>query len=106
MARAREETELESGLEYVPGDFVRVRVVRRERRISVSDGGGAIARAGRARAWREAAARVAHEHVVNVSREGVISLPIVPVGPSEAEIAPRIAAASLDLYQELLERSS
>jgi hypothetical protein len=33
---------IDTGLEYRPGDPVRVRVVRREHRISVTDDGAAI----------------------------------------------------------------
>jgi hypothetical protein len=91
------------GLEYRPGDRVRVRVVRREHRISVTDDGAAIEQAGRPLRWREAAYRVEEELDVNISRGGVISLPIVRVGPSEQRIVRRIAEASLGLYQELLE---
>ena len=40
---------------------------------------------------------------MNVGRHGIISLPVVPVGPCEEEIVRRIGAASLALYQELLE---
>ncbi|HEY5318313.1 MAG TPA: hypothetical protein VIJ20_10060 [Solirubrobacteraceae bacterium] len=99
----RAETVVETGLEYVPGEPVRVRVVRREHRISVTDGGAAIARAGRPPGWRDAAGRVADELVVNVSHHGVVSLPVVPVGPGEQTIVRRIGEASLGLYQELLE---
>jgi hypothetical protein len=100
---ARSETLIDTGLQYRPGDTVRVRVVRRKRRISVTDDGIAIEKAGRPRRWRQAAARVAQAVDVNISRDGVISLPVVRVGPGEQEIVRRIANASLCLYQELLE---
>jgi hypothetical protein len=100
---ARTDTTIETKLEYQPGHPVRVRVVRRGPRISVSDDGAAFERAGRPRAWHRAAERVQHELVVNFSRAGIISLPVVPVGPSEEEVVRRIAEASRAFYQELLE---
>lgn len=100
---ARSETVIDTGLEYRPGDPVRVRVVRRGHRISVTDDGAAIEKAGRPPRWREAADRLAEELVVNISQKGVISLPVVPVGPGEERIVRRIGEASLGLYQELLE---
>jgi hypothetical protein len=41
--------------------------------------------------------------VVNVTRQGVLTLPVVRVGPGEDAIVARIAEASRSLYQELLE---
>jgi hypothetical protein len=99
---ARSETVIDTGLQYGPGDPVRVRIVHREHRISVTDDGAATEKAGRPPGWREAAGRVAEELDVNISRGGVISLPVVPVGPGEQQIVRRIAQASLDLYQALL----
>jgi hypothetical protein len=77
--------------------------VRRAHRISVTDDGRAVEKAGRPAAWREAAERVADELVVNIGRHGVIELPVVRAGPGENAIVQRIGAASLALYQELLE---
>jgi excisionase family DNA binding protein len=99
----RTETVLDTGLEYVPGEPVRVRVVHREHSISVTDDGAAMAKAGHPAGWREAAERVADELVVNISRQGVVSLPVVRVGPPEEEVVTRIGTASLALYQELLD---
>lgn len=99
----RSETVVDTGLRYTPGDPVRVRVVRRAGRIAVTDDGVAIERAGRHTGWREAAARVGEEYVVNVSRREVVSLPVVPVGPSEREIVERIGRASVGLHHELLD---
>jgi hypothetical protein len=100
----RSETVIETGQEYAPGDPVRVRVVHRQQRISITDDGEAVEQAGRAPGWREVAARVADEFVVNVSRHGVISLPLVRGGRlAEHDIVQRIGEASLALYQGLLE---
>ena len=103
IAHARSETTFDSGLEYGPGDPVRVRVLRREHRTSVTDGGAAIGKAGRPPRWREAAQRVNSEWDVNISQSGVISLPVVALGPCEERVVRRIAEAALGLYQELLD---
>jgi len=100
---SRGEVSVDTGLEYRPGDPVRVRVVHRDQRISVTDDGAAVEKAGRPPGWREAADRAADELVVNVGRHGVISLPVVRVGPPEDEIVQRIARASLAVYQDLLD---
>jgi hypothetical protein len=96
-------TVIDSGLEYVPGDPVLVSVQHRERRTSVSDGGAAVERAGRPPGWHQAVDRVLAELDVNISRDGVVSLPVVRLGPPEERVVRRIAEASLSLYQELLE---
>jgi len=96
-------TMVATGLEYLPGHPVQVGVVHRERRISVTDDGEAFRLAGRPPGWRDAIERVLDEFDVNISRQGVVSLPVVPVGPGEEAIVQRIAQASLSLYQELLE---
>jgi hypothetical protein len=98
-----EEQIVETGFEYVPGDAVRVRIVRRDRRTRVTDDGGAVERTGLSPGWREAAARIAGEIVVNISRHGVISLPVSPCGPALDALVQRIGEASLALYQEILE---
>jgi hypothetical protein len=100
---ARTETVIDAGVAYRPGDPVRVRVVRRERRTSVTDDGAAISKAGRPPSWREAAGRLERELDVNFSQRGVVSLPVVAAGPGVEAIVQRIAAASLAFYQELLE---
>jgi hypothetical protein len=99
----RDERVVETGLEYVPGDPVRLRVVHRDRRTSVSDEGAAVERAGRPAGWRDVAERIENDLVVNVSRQGAAWLPVVTVGPSEDVVIRRIAEASLALYQDLLD---
>jgi hypothetical protein len=107
---ARTQTVIDAGLEYRPGDPVRVRVLgggggvgRRARPTSVTDDGAAISKAGRPPRWREAAHRLERELDVNFSHRGVVSLPVVAAGPGVEAIVARIAAASLAFYQELLE---
>lgn len=83
-----------------------VHVVRRERRVFVTDAGAAVERAGRRRGWQEVGRRIDRELVVTVSRHGVISLPVVATGPGRDAIIQRIGEASLAFYQELLELRS
>jgi hypothetical protein len=101
--QARGEMVIETGFEYRPGEPVRVRVVRRERRVSVTDAGAALEKAGRPPGWPEAANRIDRELIVNVSRHGVVSLPVVAAGPGLDAIVRRIGEASLALYDEALE---
>ena len=100
----REEQVVVTGLAYGPSDPVRVRIVRRGRRTEVTDDGAAVERAGRPEGWREVARRIDDELIVNVSRNGVVSLPCSPRGRLETdEIVDRIGRASLALYQDILE---
>jgi hypothetical protein len=94
---------IDSGLEYLPGQPVLVRVVRRRPRITIGDGGRAIELAGRPSGWREVADRIADELIVNVSRSGTVGLPVSGCGPGFDEIVRRIAHASLVLYEEILD---
>jgi hypothetical protein len=99
----RAQPRVDTGLEYRPGDPVRVWVRRRERRVSVSDRGAALDKAGAAPGWQRASAQVHAELDVNITRGGVVWLPVVAVGPSEEDVARRIGHASLIFFQELLE---
>ncbi|HEX4008705.1 MAG TPA: hypothetical protein VHX62_01780 [Solirubrobacteraceae bacterium] len=89
--------------EYRPGDPVRVRVARRERRLTVTDDGAAVRRAGRPPGWRAVGSALERELDVNITRQGVVWLPVVAAGPGEAAVVRRIEEASLTLYQELLD---
>ncbi|HEY1567990.1 MAG TPA: hypothetical protein VGF68_13265 [Solirubrobacteraceae bacterium] len=99
----RAESVIDTGLAYRPGDPVLVWVLRRGHRLSVSDHGTALRKAGRPPGWERACDRVLAELDVNISRAGVVSLPVVAVGPSEATVVARIGRASLSLFEELLE---
>ena len=101
-APARAESIVDTGLEYRPGDPVRVWVLCRERRVSVSDH-GAVQKAGTPPGWKRACAPVHAELDVNITRGGVVWLPVVAVGPSEEDVARRIGLASLIFFQALLE---
>jgi hypothetical protein len=99
----RVETVVDTGLEYRPGTPVQVNVVRRPLSVTVSDEGTAMRLAGVAGRWREVGSRLERELDVNISRIGVVSLPVVPAGPGETAIVERIGRASLSFYQDLLE---
>jgi len=91
----------ESGLQYMPGEPVRVNVDVR-RWFELDDGGRAVELAGRPQGWRDIGRQIEEAHIVNVTREGVVALPVVRASQFAA-IAERIATASLALYQELLD---
>ncbi|HZR96352.1 MAG TPA: ankyrin repeat domain-containing protein [Gaiellaceae bacterium] len=93
---------VDTGLEYTPGEAVRLRVDV-ARFPYVSDEGRAVGLAGTPDGWRAAAERIAEERSVNISRGGIVSLPVVAAGPGYEAIVDRIARASVELYEELLE---
>jgi hypothetical protein len=99
----RVERVVDTGLEYVPGERVVVRVVQRDRRTRVTDDGAAVERAGRPAGWRDVARTIEDDLIVNVGRSGQVFLPCVPKGPAADEVVRRIGEASLALYQDLLE---
>ena len=99
----RTEERVDSGLEYRPGEPVLVRVVRRGRRIDLSDEGRGVAHAGKPAGWRDAAEQVVDGYGLNLGREGAVSVPVVPAGPGLEPLLARVAGASLAVYQEILE---
>jgi hypothetical protein len=89
-------------MHYLSGTPVQVTVKRREGRVDVTDEGRAVALAGTPPGWRDVARRIEDEYVVNVGRHGAVFLPVS--GPFTVEqIEERIAAASLALFQDLLD---
>jgi hypothetical protein len=99
----RTERMLDSGLEYVPGDPVLVKVVQRGRRYLVTDEGGAVARAGQPPGWRYAAERAMAEDALNLSRGGAVFVPAVEGGAPIDSLVERVATLSLAVYQEILD---
>jgi hypothetical protein len=93
---------LSSGLEYLPGEPVSVLVRRRGRRYDIGDDGAAVRLAGSPRGWLRVAERLVAEDALNVNRRGVVFVQAVE-GRDVALLAWRVAAASLAVYQELLE---
>ena len=94
---------VDTGLEYRPGDPVQVWIVRRERRVSVSDHGAALRKAGAEPGWERACARCTRSWTSTSLAAGSCGCPSSPSGPSEQEVARRIGHASLIFFQELLE---
>ena len=89
-------------MRYFSDRPVQVTVKRRERRVDVTDEGRAVALAGTPPGWRDVARRIEQDYCVNVSRHGAVFLPVS--GPfTVEEIEERIAAASLALFQDLLD---
>jgi hypothetical protein len=100
---ARTEETIATRMEYVPGDPVTVTVTRRAQRTSVSDQGAAIKRAGTPSDWTAVAEQLQRDRDVNITRQGVVWLPVVAAGPGERAIIDRVAEASLVLYHDLLD---
>ena len=91
----------DSGLEYTPGQPVQLRVDF-GRWFEFSDERRAVDLAGRPDGWPAVARRIEVERVVNIGRDGEVSL--MATGPHAFdEIGQRVAAASLELYEELLD---
>ncbi len=97
---------LDTGLTYDGIAPVRVHVVKRERKFSVSDEGGAVEAAQLRRQPvfpRQIA--VGRGRSVNVSRRGVVSLPGLASSSDEwlAGLPQLVAEGSLALYEALLD---
>jgi hypothetical protein len=102
----RRQEEVVTSVVYRPGEPVVVTVIHRAQRTRVSDEGAAAERGGKPLGWLAVADRLAHERDVNVTRQGVVWLPVVAAGQDEAAVVQRIAEASLALYENLLELSA
>jgi hypothetical protein len=83
----------DSGLEYLPGTPVRIRIRVRGARVDVDDIGGAVAVAGMPTGWYEAAEKVVAERGWNIRRNGVVVMQ-APRGRKLAWIVERTAEAS------------
>lgn len=95
---------VDSGLEYLPGEPVVVRVVRRGLRVELSDQGRAVELAGKPAGWWEPLERlVREEYWLNLSRRGEVFVPFFDGGGRCDELVERVAKASLAVYQELLD---
>jgi hypothetical protein len=106
FAALRGELVLDSGLTYDGLAPVLVHAGKREGRYSFSDGGSAVALAGRPAGWRERGAElVEREHGLNLGRQGVVSVPATARQRPDwiATLPDRVANASAALYSALLE---
>lgn len=98
------ELTLETGLNYAEEQPVRVELRKRGRRFELGDQGLAAELAGRPRGWRERAREVVElGYDLNVSRSGAVFVPAVEGGIDLSWLAGRVAAASLALYDVLLD---
>jgi hypothetical protein len=93
---------LDAGISFGDAEPVQIRVRKRGRRYDIDDAGRAVAKAGKARGWLEAAERVVAEEGFNVNRAGVIFVPAFE-GSDHASLAVRLADCCLAVYEELLE---
>lgn len=98
----RGEVILDAGVTYGGGEPIRILVRKRERRYDIDDQGAAVRLAGNPAGWLEAAERVVDAHAFNVNRRGLVFVPAVE-GKDLARLAWRLAAASVAVYEELLE---
>lgn len=99
----RDEVVLETGLSYVDGEPVLVRLRKRGRRYELRDDARAVELAGRPAGWRERAATVVDEHDLNLNRTGVVFVPAVEGGVDRDWLGRRVAETSLAVYDALLE---
>ena len=102
----RGELLLDTGLTYDGISPVCIRVMKREGRFEFSDNGGAVAAAGIDCRRVIFPDRIpVEEYSVNVSRQGVVSLPGFQRSSEEwlAKLPELVAAGSLALHQTLLE---
>jgi hypothetical protein len=96
-----EDLVLDAGIAYREGEPVEIVVRKRGWRHDVSDGGAAVAKAGRPRGWLAVSERVVEQYWLNVNRRGAVF-----VQANETRLAPfvlRVADCSVGVYQELLE---
>ena len=91
----------DTGLEYVPGRPVRIRVRVRGERVDVDDVGGAIAVCGMPAGWREAAERAVAQLAWNMRRNGVVCMQ-APRGLRLAWIIERTAETSMAVCDAVL----
>lgn len=100
----RGETVVETGLEYMTGEPVRVFVRGRGHRWDFGDGGRAVQLAGKPSGWLAAAERVVAEEGMNVNRAGVVFVPAVEHPCRDlALLALRLGESSHAVFAELID---
>lgn len=100
--RDRGEVLVDTGLVYVQGHPVRIRIRRRAHRYDLTDDGAAVADAGRPAGWLEEIDRLVAEEGFNINRRGVVFVPAVH-GRDIATLALRLAETSRAVYLALLD---
>jgi hypothetical protein len=97
------ELEVETDLRYPDGSVVVIAVRRRQHRYLLEDGGEAVRIAGRPPGWEDAAERAVRRSGMNVSHAtGTVFVPSVG-GRDLDDLALRLARASLDVLEALVE---
>jgi hypothetical protein len=101
----RDETVVDSGREWTPGEPVHIRIRRRGAFTEVDDDGEAIRRAGRPPGWFEVADRIAAADGMNVQRStGRVFVSYgVRSGHDDAEIERRLAETALRISHGVLD---
>ncbi len=92
----------DTGLEYVSGKPIRVRLWVRRAQVDVDDMGGAVALAGTPPGWRQAAEAAVAELGWNMRRNGVVCMQ-APRGRWLAWIIERTAQASAAVCEAVLQ---
>lgn len=97
------ELEVETDLRYPDGSPVVIHVRRREARFLLTDHGEAVVRSGRPAGWMDAAERAVRRMGMNVSpTTGAVFVPAAG-GRDLDDLALRLARASLDVMEALVE---
>jgi hypothetical protein len=91
----------DTGLEYLPGRPVRVRVRHRAHRYDIDDMGEAVAIAGRPPGWLAATRQVVDPLGWNVNRHGIVFVPAVE-GRDIGRLVRRTGEASAAVLDALL----
>jgi hypothetical protein len=93
---------VDTGLDYVPGEPVRVLVKRRGIRYDLGDDGRAVKVAGRPRGWHALAERIVAEEGLNVARDGRVFV-CVTEGRDMDALAAKVAETSVRVCDALLD---
>lgn len=101
--RDRGEVLVDTGLVYVQGHPVRIRIRRRACRYDLTDDGAAVAHAGKPAGWLEEIDRLVAKEGFNINRRGIVFVPVVQGGRDIATLALRLAETSRAVYLALLD---
>lgn len=93
---------VDTHLDYLPGEPVRVVVKRRGIRYDLGDGGRAVRIAGRPRGWHALAERIVAEEGLNVARDGRVFVHATEGRDMDA-LAAKVAETSVRVCDALLD---